>query len=90
MSKHENKIASLIKENLWNYVRSKVETDSEATTDIQKAEPFNRCFSTVFTIANMDNIPHFPDHSFTQSLSDISITPEDKFINITETIQVTI
>jgi len=30
----------------------------------------------------MDNIPHFPDNSFTQSLSDISITPEDVFTKL--------
>ena len=95
-SKHENKIASLMKENpkvFWKYVRSKVkiksgiptlvETDSEATTDVQKAEAFNRFFSSVFTIENTDNIPHFPDRSFAQSLSDVSITPEDVFTKLT-------
>jgi len=57
-------------------------SDSEAITDVQKAEAFNRYFSSVFTLENKDNVPHFPDRTFTQSLSYISITPEDVFAKL--------
>ena len=36
-------------------------------------------FRSIFALENTDNIPYFPDHTFMQNLSDISITPEDVF-----------
>ena len=36
---------------------------------------------SVFAVENIDNIPDFPDRSFTHSFSNITIAPDDKLVS---------
>ena len=67
---------------LASYVNSEVKVTSsiptlvnksshgeKASSDEEKAEMFNKFFTSVFTRERLDNIPEFSDHDFVTSLA---------------------
>ena len=87
----ENRLAREVKENVrafWNYVNRSKKTRSSipdlrqadgtfSTSDQQKAAALNHQFASVFTIEQIDNMPHASDLNIEHLLDNITVT-EDK------------